>query len=81
MRTLLAIRHFPDKKRPCLVLEQGNQCVVLGYLTDRKREYWLRRAFCLAPRSQFAIGIECHKTIDELIASTEDKHIAERGTE
>ena len=36
MRTLLAIRHFPDKKRPCLVLEQGNQCVILGYLTDRK---------------------------------------------
>lgn len=73
MKTLLAIRHFSDRKRPCLVLEQGNQCVVLGYLTDRKRESWLRRAFRIAPRNQFAICFECSKTIDKLIESTEDK--------
>ena len=33
---ILAIRHFPDRKRPCIVLEENNQAVVLGYLTNKK---------------------------------------------
>lgn len=42
---IIAIRHFSDRKRPCLVLEEGNQAVVLGYLTDATRERWLRKAW------------------------------------
>lgn len=46
---ILAIRHFPDRKRPCIVLEdeQGCQALVLGYLTDIKREKWLRKAIMM----------------------------------
>ncbi len=42
---ILTIRHFPDRKRPCIVLEEGNRAVVLGYLTDATREKWLRKAW------------------------------------
>ena len=42
---IIAIRHYSDRKRPCLVLEEGNKAVVLGYLTDKKREAWLREAW------------------------------------
>lgn len=44
---ILAIRHFPDKKRPCIVLEEDNKGLILGYLTDRKREKWLRKALMM----------------------------------
>ena len=45
MNTALAIRHFPDRKKPCLVLEQGNKCIVIGTIRNRAcehllREYW-----------------------------------------
>ena len=66
-RTIVAIRHFPDRKKPCIVLEQGNQCVVLGYLTDRKREKWLYRAFGRDTKTQLAIGVDCPEKIDEII--------------
>jgi len=59
---VLAIRHFPDRKRPCLVLEEGNKAVIIGYLTDRKREHWLRRAFDVPPRIQWALKF--HSTMD-----------------
>lgn len=26
----VAVRHFPDKVKPCLVIEQGNKGVVVG---------------------------------------------------
>lgn len=29
--TKISIKHFPDRKKPCLVLEQGNRGLVLGY--------------------------------------------------
>ena len=40
----LAIRHYPDRKNPCLVLEQNNVGVVIGHLS-KKGEKWLRQAF------------------------------------
>lgn len=52
---ILAIRHFPDRKRPCIVLEEGNKAVVIGYLTDAEREGWLRKAFNLSDKEVFAI--------------------------
>ena len=42
---ILTIRHFPDRKRPAIVLEEDTQCLVIGYLTDHKRERWLRKAW------------------------------------
>ena len=63
----LAIRHFPDKKRPCIVLEQGNSCVVLGYLTDKKREKWLRKAMMTDEPYQIAIRIVNSYDLNEII--------------
>ena len=28
---------FPDRKKPCFVVERGNQCVVLGSFIDADR--------------------------------------------
>lgn len=52
---ILAIRHFPDRKRPCIVLEENNKCVVIGYLTNKERENWLRKAFNCGEKQMMAI--------------------------
>ena len=69
---LIAIRHFPDRKRPCIVLEENNQALVLGYLTDRKREGWLRKALMMENSYQLAIQVNSLYTLDEIMES-EDK--------
>lgn len=70
----LAIRHFPDKKKPCIVLEEGNKALVLGYLTDRKREKWLRMALGVPNPWQIAIRLEdCSYTLDEITESEESE--------
>ena len=68
---LLAIRHFPDKKRPCIVLEENNQALVLGYLTDTKREKWLRMALMREDEYQVAIQVNSLYTLDEIMESEE----------
>lgn len=45
MDTAFAIRHFPDRKKPCLVLEQGNQCIVIGTIRNAECESLLREFF------------------------------------
>jgi len=64
---LIAIRHFPDKKRPCIVLEEGNQALVLGYLTDRKREKWLRMVLMAENEYQLAVQVNSLYTLDEIM--------------
>ena len=64
---LIAIRHFSDKKRPCIVLEENNQALVLGYLTDRKREGWLRKAVMMENAYQLAIKVNSLYTLDEIM--------------
>lgn len=68
---LLAIRHFPDRKRPCIVLEEGNQAVVLGYLTDLTKEKWLRKALMLKGDYQLAVHIDSPYAINEIMESEE----------
>ncbi len=63
----LAIRHFPDRKRPCIVLEEGNKAVVLGYLTDRTRESWLRKAFNVSGTESVAINCGNLYRLDEIM--------------
>ena len=77
---LIAIRHFPDKKRPCIVLEdeQGCQALVLGYLTDIKREKWLRKALMMENTTgALSIRIDSLYDLNEIMES-EDK---EGGTQ
>ena len=69
---LIAIRHFPDRKRPCIVLEENNQALVLGYLTDRKREGWLRKALMMENSYQLAIEVNSLYDLNEIMES-EDK--------
>lgn len=45
MDTAFAIRHFPDRKKSCLVLEQGNQCIVIGTIRNAECESLLREFF------------------------------------
>jgi hypothetical protein len=72
---ILAIRHFPDRKRPCIVLEdeQGCQALVLGYLTDRKREKWLRKAMMMENTiGALTIRINSLYDLNELLESEEE---------
>jgi len=66
---LIAIRHFPDRKRPCIVLEENNQALVLGYLTDQKREEWLRKAVMMENGYQLAIQVNSLYKLDEILES------------
>jgi len=70
---ILAIRHFPDRKKPCIVLEEGNQALVLGYLTDRKREKWLRKALMMENAFQLAIQVNSLYDLKEITAESEEK--------
>lgn len=72
---IIAIRHYPDRKRPCLVLEEGNQAVVLGYLTDKEREEWLRKAFNIAEsKYQWALVCPTKDNLEAIITTeSEDK--------
>ena len=36
--TRLEIHHFPDRKKPCLCLEQDNRCIVIGTLRNEECE-------------------------------------------
>ena len=45
MKTAFAIRHFSDRKKPCLVLEQGNQAIVIATIRNAKCEKLLREYF------------------------------------
>ena len=69
---IIAIRHFPDRKRPCIVLEEGNQALVLGYLTDRKREKWLRMALMRENASQLAIQVNSLYDLKEIMESEDE---------
>ena len=67
---ILAIRHFPDRKRPCIVLEEGNKAVVLGYLTDKEREKWLRKAFDIAgSKYQWALVCPTNDNLETIITA------------
>ena len=68
---IIAIRHFPDRKRPCIVLEENNQALVLGYLTDRKREKWLRMALMREDEYQLAGYFDSPYDLNKIMESEE----------
>ena len=43
--TMLAIRHFTDRKKPCLMLEQGNRGIVIATIRNAECEKLLREYF------------------------------------
>lgn len=34
--TRVVVRHYPDRKKPCLVIEQGNQGMILATFRNEK---------------------------------------------
>lgn len=70
---IIAIRHFPDRKRPCIVLEENNHAVVLGYLTDRKREKWLRMALMREGDFQLALQVNSLYNLNEIMESEDNE--------
>ena len=70
---ILAIRHFPDRKRPCIVLEEGSQALVLGYLTDQKREKWLRMALMREDDFQLAVQVNSLYDLNEIMESEDQE--------
>ena len=41
--TRLVVRHYPDRKKPCLVIEQGNQGWILATFNNEKCEEVYKR--------------------------------------
>lgn len=71
---ILAIRHFSDKERPCIVLEEDNKTLVLGYLTDAKREKWLRKALMMENTTGgLSVRINSLYDIDEIMESEDEE--------
>lgn len=66
---ILAIRHYPDRERPCIVLEENNQALVVGYLIDRKREKLLRMALMREDDFQLAIQVDSPYDLNEIMES------------
>ena len=40
--TTLTIRHFPDRQKACICLEQGNQAIVIGMIRNKRCEKLFR---------------------------------------
>jgi hypothetical protein len=41
--TKVAVRYYPDRKKPCLVIEQGNQGIILATFQNEKggKSWWV----------------------------------------
>lgn len=39
----IVVRHFPNRKKPCLMLEEGNQGIVLGTFKNEEMVELFRR--------------------------------------
>jgi len=71
---ILAIRHFPDRKRPCIVLEESNKAVALGTLKNKRSEKMLRKACGISENQVLGIALSnCKYSLEELICESEDK--------
>lgn len=63
---IITIRHFSNRKKPAIVLEKGNQAVILGYLTDKRREQWLRTALDVEQGQQVKIEFDCPWELEQI---------------
>ena len=60
----IVIRHYPDREKPCLVLEQGNQGIVLASFRNVEME----RLYTLALGGNNTIVMNYEKrTLDEML--------------
>ena len=71
-KTIIAIRHYPDRKKASLVLEHGNQGIILATFRNEKMVKLLKEVI----GRNVALSIDDERTIDELL-----KHIGETENE
>ena len=65
----IVIRHFPDRKKPCLMLEQGNQGIVLATF----RNVDMEKLYILALGGNNVIQMNYEKrSIDEMLKEVEN---------
>ena len=65
----IAIRHYPDRKKPCLVLEQGNQGIVLASFRNAEME----RLYTLALGGNNTMVMNYEKrTLDEILQEVQN---------
>lgn len=65
----IVIRHYLDRKKPCLVLEQGNQSIVLASFRNAEME----RLYTLALGGNNTIVMNYEKrTLDEILQEVQD---------
>ena len=65
----IVIRHFSDRKKPCLMLEQGNQGIVLATF----RNVDMEKLYTLALGGKNVIQINYEKrSIDEMLKEVEN---------
>lgn len=60
----IVIRHYPDRKKPCLVLEQGNQGIVLASFRNAQMEQLYTLA--LGGNNTMVMNYE-KRTLDEML--------------
>ncbi len=66
----IVIRHYPDRKKPCLVLEQSNQGIVLASFRNAEME----RLYTLALGGNNTIVMNYEKrTLDEMLQEVQDE--------
>jgi len=66
----IVIRHYPNRKKPCLVLEQGNQGIVLGTFRNTEME----RLYTLALGGNNTIVMNYEKrTLDEMLEEVDNE--------
>lgn len=66
----IVIRHYSDRKKPCLVLEQGNQGIVLASFRNAEME----RLYTLALGGNNTIVMNYEKrTLDEILQEVQDE--------
>ena len=62
--TMLAVRHFPDRKKPCLCIEQGNQCIVIAAFRNTECEELYKHfmnGMCLRTEMEDIFGTDQEK--------------------
>ena len=65
----IVIRHFPDRKKPCLMLEQGNQGIILATFRNKEME----KLYTLALGGNNVIAISGDKrSIDEMLKEVDN---------
>ena len=68
----IVIEYFPDRKRPCIMLEEGNVGVIIGSLSNEKWEKMLRKACGIGEKRILGIALsDCKYTLEELLKEEE----------